>query len=308
VSQTPPYRRIADDIAARIENGALKPGQRAPSTRQIARDWRVAIATATKALAVLREAGLVRGVPGQGTIVETRRTLPRSSLALGRDPRGEAIAEAAIEIADRDGLPALSMRRLAAELGLPTMTLHGKVGGREGLWTLMTDRVFAWPLPVPSGAWRADLEALARLQWDLYQAHPWLAQTMSFTRPIMAPNAMLHTERALQVLAGLGLGDAARLHTAIGVAAHVHGLAASLAPEAAARQDTGMTNDEWFEQRDDALGAILTPDRYPQFSALAAGPDIPLGLDIFFEFGLQRLLDGVGLMVAAAGVAAIAAC
>ena len=64
-----PYRRIVDEISGRIAAGALRPGDRIPSARQITREWGVAIATATKVLATLRQEGLVEPRPGVGTVV-----------------------------------------------------------------------------------------------------------------------------------------------------------------------------------------------------------------------------------------------
>jgi DNA-binding GntR family transcriptional regulator len=64
-----PYLRIAAVIRHRITTGALRPGDRVPSTRQVVRDFGVAMATAARALAVLRDEGLVVTRAGSGTIV-----------------------------------------------------------------------------------------------------------------------------------------------------------------------------------------------------------------------------------------------
>ncbi|MGX1606137.1 GntR family transcriptional regulator, partial [Streptomyces celluloflavus] len=65
----PPYRRIVDEIRRRIDAAELAPGDRVPSTRRITQEWGVAMATATKVLTTLRQEGLVRAVPGVGTVV-----------------------------------------------------------------------------------------------------------------------------------------------------------------------------------------------------------------------------------------------
>ena len=75
-----PYARIAAELRDQIETGALAPGDRVPSTREITRRCGVAMATATKALAVLRQEGIVRSVPGVGTVVvgrQPRMDVPR---------------------------------------------------------------------------------------------------------------------------------------------------------------------------------------------------------------------------------------
>ncbi|WP_241777660.1 GntR family transcriptional regulator, partial [Streptomyces sp. CT34] len=68
-SAPPPYRRIVQEIRGRIDAGELAPGDRVPSTRRITREWGVAMATATKVLTALRQEGVVRTVPGVGTVV-----------------------------------------------------------------------------------------------------------------------------------------------------------------------------------------------------------------------------------------------
>ena len=65
----PPSVRIAAELRAQIERGELAPGERVPSAREITRRWGVAIATATRVLAALRDDGLVRAIPGVGTVV-----------------------------------------------------------------------------------------------------------------------------------------------------------------------------------------------------------------------------------------------
>ena len=71
----PPYAQIAAELRDQINNGTLAPGDRVPSTREITQRWGVAMATATKALAALRQEGIVRPVPGVGTVVGGARNL-----------------------------------------------------------------------------------------------------------------------------------------------------------------------------------------------------------------------------------------
>src|SRR5262245_40603256 len=130
----PPFLRIVADIRARILAGELRPGERAPSVRQIAQRWGVAIATATKAVAVLRDVGLVEARVGAGTVVSgrvRRQHRPRSVLSR------EHVLRTAIAIADAEGLDAVSMRRLAAELGVGPMSLYRHVANKDELVTRM---------------------------------------------------------------------------------------------------------------------------------------------------------------------------
>jgi DNA-binding transcriptional regulator YhcF (GntR family) len=111
------YRRIAAEIAARITSGELPPGARVMSTRQIMAEYGVAMATATKVITSLRADGLVRATPGLGTVV----TYGAAGLVT---PDRDRVVRVAIAIADAEGLAGLSMRRLAGELGIPTMSIY----------------------------------------------------------------------------------------------------------------------------------------------------------------------------------------
>src|SRR5688500_4708671 len=116
----PRYRQIADDLRTRISAGELAAGELVPSARRIAAEHGVALATATRVLADLREDGLVRAVPGVGTVVVDRpdRTpRPRRPAPPAhpdpRELRTEQVVAVAVAMADEDGLGGLSMRRIA---------------------------------------------------------------------------------------------------------------------------------------------------------------------------------------------------
>lgn len=222
-----------------------------------------------------------------------------------RELRRERIVAAAIQVADEEGLTALSMRRVATELGVATMSLYRHVPGKDELLRLMMDTVFGeQPLPdPPAPGWRAGLEEVSRLQWRIYRRHPWLASTMSFTRPVLAPDAALHTERAMAALAGLGLTGKEMAQAAVTLAAFTCGLAVHFEREAQAEQDSGMSADEWMDQlHDEDHDRLMSdPERFPMFDALNRGPEIDLSLDALFEFGMVRLLDGVAALIEARG-------
>ncbi len=152
----PPYLRIAAELRRRIEDGELGPGDSLPSTRQIVRDFGVAMATATKALAALQSDGVARSVPGVGTVVGVADppspAVPRRRRGNSPLSRGRVVA-VALQIADGEGLGALSMRRVATHLDVTTMALYRHVSNREHLIRLMADAAFAqFPLPEPPPA------------------------------------------------------------------------------------------------------------------------------------------------------------
>lgn len=290
--------RIATELRRRIAAGELSAGDRVPSTRQIVTDWGVAMATASKALAILRQDGLVEALPGVGTVVAGKRAAP----SRGPELTAERIARTAIAIADEEGLGAVSMRRVASELGVATMSLYRHIANREKLTELMADTVLGdHPLPSrPRGGWRAQLETVLRLQWSIYRRHPWLAQTISMARPQFLPNLVTHAEWSLRALAPFGLSTADLLHTHITVFGFVRATALSHEAELEARRDTGLTGDEWMELQDEAAETIQSSGRYPVLSSMIDRDDFDLDFDELFEFGLRAFLDGIALSVRSA--------
>jgi AcrR family transcriptional regulator len=277
-----------------------------PSTRQLAREWGVALATATKALTTLCQQGVLRAVPRVGTVVAApeprsspsprgarRRANPDSEQELSR----ERIVRAALGIADAQGLSELSMRSVAAELGVPTMSLYRHVPGKEELVLLMANAAFAeveLPREPPPG-WRAQLELAMRLLWSLYNRHPWLARVLSITRPQLLPSGMAHTDWVLRALDGLGLELDTMLQVHLTLVGFVRGIAIELEAEADAEAETGLTSDEWIQSQDAEMGRILASGHFPMLSRVSAVADesFDLTLDTLFETGLQRMLDGI---------------
>ncbi|MFJ6532526.1 TetR/AcrR family transcriptional regulator C-terminal domain-containing protein [Microbacterium sp. NPDC091662] len=280
---------IAAEIAERIASGELAPGDRVPSARGITRDWGVAIATATKALALLQHRGLVVSTPGIGSVVASPGATTGPPLSTAR------VVSTAISMADAEGIEAISMRRIAAELDIPTMSLYRHVESKDGLVLLMIDSVLGEEsFPPPSDTdWRADLEVSARLQWAGFQRHPWLAGVMSISRPQLVPNGFRYTEWCLRALAPLGLSMETMMYISVSVFSHVRALATDIAFEAEQRQDTGLTADEYMTTRSTDIAAMVSPADLPLLASLVRSDDFDLDLNALFEFGLQRLLDGI---------------
>ncbi|MFI6390765.1 GntR family transcriptional regulator [Nonomuraea sp. NPDC050540] len=292
----PPYRHIAAEIRARIVDGRLRPGERVPSIREIARRWGVAVATATRVMATLRDEGLVETKVGAGTVVSgrtglTRQPGPRQALD------GKRTLRAAIAIADAEGLDAVSMRRLAAELGVGPMSLYRHVSSKDELVTQMTDEVFGeqeLPDPGPDG-WRAKLELISRLQWELCRRHLWLPRAVSFTRPLLVPNVMAYTEWTLRALDGLGLPMTIRIREALTLHTLVLTVALSMAEEIEAEQETGVTLDRWWLTQRKRADDLLRSGRFPLLATLA--DDEVADADGLFEYGLARHLDGFATLI-----------
>lgn len=206
----------------------------------------------------------------------------------------ERIVRAAVAVADAEGLGGLSMRRIAAELGVATMSLYRHVPGKEELLLFMSDLVFGdEPLPEPDpGGWREALELIARRQWAMYRAHPWVVHTISFTRPALAPNGMAYTEFAMRSLDGLGLGVAERLVTVLAIFSTVHGVAVNLDWEREAEHESGLSNEEWMQAQEQEFMEI-TAGRFPLLAEVARIPDFDVVLDDLLELNLTLMLDGL---------------
>lgn len=298
--------RIVAEIRGQIAAGTLAPGDRAPSARQITQEWGVAIATATKVLKQLQAEGLVRAVTGVGTIVQSPPVAPRPlapaepapPLADGELGRARIVA-AATAIADREGLAALSMRAVAATLGVATMSLYRHVPGKDELVLAMTDAVFAEAVPptAPLKGWRARLETLARLQWWLGRRHPWLAHVLSMVRPQLVPNAMAHTDWIMRALEDTALDLEQRVQVAVTLSAHVRSHALDVERERQAALDSGLSVDEWLSSQAAAFAAIVSERGFVQLARVAGLSDLALDGDSLFEFGLVRLLDGIAVLI-----------
>jgi DNA-binding transcriptional regulator YhcF (GntR family) len=293
-----PYQEIAAELRSLITSGRLKPGDRLPSTRALVRDHGVAMATATKALTVLQQEGLVHSLPGVGTVVgsaERRARVVEAPVVLSK----EEVVRTALRIADAEGLAALSMRRVATELGVSTMALYRYVGGKEALVLQMVDvAIGEFPMPRQQPAsWRAVIETAARAQWSAYKAHLWLASAVSIGRPQVLPNLLPHTDAVLRAVGGFGVDANTSMYAAITVFGYVRGVALNLESEAHAEQDTGLTADEWADQQTGRLAELIVKQDLAGFRALAEpdGFEFDFDLEQLFEFGLGIVLDGLAV-------------
>jgi DNA-binding transcriptional regulator YhcF (GntR family) len=294
-----PYLRVAAALRHRITTGALRPGDRVPSTRQLVRDFGVAMATATRALAVLRDEGLVVSRPGSGTVVRVPDPpARRTGRATDRGLTTERIVATATAVADAEGLDAASMRRLAAELGVGPMSLYRHLSGREELEHLLVRAVFrAHPLPEPGPpGWRAKLELVCRLEWAAFRRHAWLPELVSLTRPLLVPEAMDHTEWTLRALDGLPLAADEKVREALALPALVRGLALSSAAETQAERETGVANEQWWSAIDDEVRALMASGRFPRLAAVPLGP--AHDFDGLLEHAMARHLDGLAARLA----------
>ena len=223
-----------------------------------------------------------------------------------RAPRSrEDIAEAAIAVADSEGIDAVSMRRVAAELGLGTMSLYHYVRSKDELLDLMADGIMGGQLVDDAElrkGWRAGLSAIANATRRNFERHPWMAEAMR-PRPasVPGPNAMRHIDQSLAAVADTGLDVQGRMDLIAAVDDYVIGFVVR-AQRFAEEEAQAPEPDRLAELFDHMRSRIETGD-YPHLQrALEANRAAGLGDEDLarmatdvrrFERGLERLLDGV---------------
>jgi AcrR family transcriptional regulator len=245
---------------------------------------------------------------GRGDPVRGMALLWRDEAApvRGRGPKPgltvNRIVAAATELADAEGLAALSMRRVAERLGVGTMSLYTYVPSKAELIDVMYDAACS-PVEVSGDGWRARLAAVARASWELYRRHPWMLQVMAMARPPLGPNSIAAYDRDLRAVDGIGLTDLEMDSVVNMVSVYVQGAARTAVDAADSEQDTGMTDAEWWETYGPLLAKVFDASRYPVAARVgaAAGEANQSAYDPVhgFEFGLERVLDGVEKLVEA---------
>ncbi|NJP68499.1 TetR/AcrR family transcriptional regulator [Streptomyces spiramenti] len=241
---------------------------------------------------------------GSGNISRSMELLWHGKEPAGRGPRpGMTLTEivrAAVGLTDREGLAALSMRRVAAELGVGTMSLYRYVPGKGELLDLMLDHVLGTrgDKVLPGGErWREGLEAAAHRSWDHYLAHPWLLQ-INQSRPVLGPNALASTDRVLAMLDGLGLTDRERVAVIVNVEAFVAGTARTHILQQQVSADSGVSDEEFWETQLPLVREAVTTGAYPQLAVLDEDAFAVGGREAM-EIGLRALLDGFAIYVEA---------
>ncbi|PRX92400.1 TetR/AcrR family transcriptional regulator [Allonocardiopsis opalescens] len=212
---------------------------------------------------------------------------PRQGLELA------GIVRAAIEIADAEGLAALSMRRVAARLGVGTTTLYTYVPGKTELLALMLDAVAAdaaLPHTVP-GDWRAKFTAWAHEDWIGFRRSPWALQVAA-VRPLPGPNLMAWYDSALRVLDDTDLDGREKVMVIETVDAYVRGVARTAGDIAEAERRDSIQAAEWFTAQVDFLGRRVDFRRFPHVARSGLVHGLPDADDVF-AFGLERMLDGI---------------
>lgn len=285
-------------------------------------------ANAPEPLALPREVALAWGI-------ETR---PRR----GRQPRLtlEAITEAAVAIADAEGLAAVSMSRVAAALGFSPMSLYRYVDSKDGLLRLMMDTALGAP-PAPDEPvddWRAAVVAWTRAALAAFRRHPWGTEVPILSAPVL-PNNVAWMDRFLRIIEPTPLTPEEKLQVLSLVSNYARGEAALDNQLRRNRNLAGMSDEEADVTYARTMDAVVDADRFPTLRTIvdevflgmveeegdglgggdgpgrgdgaAPGRDAGSGAapgrddrppdqildDAWFDFGLDRILDGVQALV-----------
>jgi AcrR family transcriptional regulator len=247
--------------------------------------------------AIVAAAWGLRGRPAKG---------PRPGLSL------ERIVAAAVRVADTEGLAAVSMSRVATELGTAPMSLYRYVAAKDELLALMVDAAYG-PAPAgpPSAAgpqertgppggtgWRAGLSRWAWAMRARIQVHPWVLRIPIGGLPSL-PNEVGWFEEGLRCLGDTGLEENEKASAILLVSGYVRNTAMIDADIEAAVRASGRTPDEWMSSYARMVTQLADPQRFPALTKfIAAGvfdrADPP---DTEFAFGLDRVLDGLAALI-----------
>jgi AcrR family transcriptional regulator len=202
----------------------------------------------------------------------------------------EGIAQAGIRLADAEGLDAVSMQRVAADLSFTKMSLYRYVPGKAELVAVMTDLAIGEPPALdPELPWREALSAWALQLYDGFVEHPWLL-TSTVGRRLLGPNELGWMDRGVQALHGTGLNGGEKLDSVLVVTGHVR----TIAQQTVTMPGRSQGTDEHHIAS--AITEVLAThaEEFPGLAAaMAAGGSQNQG----FQFGLNRILDGLEVLV-----------
>ena len=208
----------------------------------------------------------------------------------------EQIAAAAVKIADAEGLQAVSMRRIAGELGSGTTSLYRYITKKDELLDLMSEVVLgAERLPKASGNWRGDLRKIAYYMRAMSLRHPWTIG-ISTSRSALGPNTLRCLELTLSVIDNHGLDIDEMLVISNTLFTFVRGYAAGEIAEVEASRRSGLNREQWMRSRTEHTRAILKTGKYPMFARVvkdARAPHDPDAAEHGFAQGLEHLLNGI---------------
>lgn len=238
-----------------------------------------------------RTLALLWGEPERGG-----RRGPRQGLTV------EEVVRAATRVADAEGLDAVTMRRVAGDLGVAPMTLYTYVPGKAELLDLMLDAAYSRMARANTAgrAWRERLVAIADENRVLFVTHPWAA-AISTTRPPLGPGLMAKYEHELSALDGLGLDDVEMDASLTYLLGFVQSCSRATWDARAAELESGLGDEEWWAANAPLLARVFNETAYPIAARVGAAAGAAYGgaydPEHAYAFGLQRVLDGLEALI-----------
>lgn len=221
---------------------------------------------------------------------------PRQGLTI------DQVVAAATNLADAEGLDAVTMRRVAQVLGVVPMTLYTYVPGKAELLDLMLDAAYTqMPRAESSGQpWRQRVTAVAEENRALFEAHPWAA-AISTIRPPLGPGLMAKYEHELRSLDGLGLTDVQIDAALTCLLTFVQAWARAAADAQAAGNDPALEDAQWWAASAPLLQRILDLEAYPTAIRVGTAAGTAHGGAFSpqhaYDFGLRTILDGLAALI-----------
>ena len=211
---------------------------------------------------------------------------PRPTLSVDR------IVEAAIELADAEGIAAVSMARLGKALGVTPMALYRHIDGKDELLARLADSIATATPPIPPGTgWRRGLELWMRAQIEMIVTRPWFLD-LPVTIVLPGPNRLRWIDQAFELMEGLPLTADEKLGLIGTLAQHVLG-------ESRVQAEVGAAGDNTYTDFELMLQRHADPVTYPHlFAAMATYQAPPEPPQDEIGFGLQIVLDGVEAYIA----------
>jgi AcrR family transcriptional regulator len=212
------------------------------------------------------------------------------------------VIAAAVELADTEGLDAVTMRRVARALGVVPMTLYTYVPDKAALLELMLDDLYLRMPRADRAAepWRDRLAAIAEENRALYDRHPWAAG-LSRSRPPLGPGLMAKYEHELRAFDGAGLDDVETDAALTYLLGFVQASARAAADARAEIERSTRSDHEWWAENGPLLAKVFDPHTYPTAVRVGAAAGAELGGAFepghAYAFGLERVLDGLGVLI-----------
>ncbi|MDX3064063.1 MULTISPECIES: TetR/AcrR family transcriptional regulator [Streptomyces] len=221
---------------------------------------------------------------------------PKPGLTLDR------IVAAAVALAASEGLAAVSMGRVAKDLGASTMALYRYVSAKDELFLLMQEAVTGEPPPLPAleagAGWREAISQWAAAQREMFHRNLW-ALRIPISGPPASPNSVAWWEQGLQALEDSGLSEGDKISVILLISGFVRNEALLMSDLAAAVEAKGIPAQEVMARWERTVKRLVDPVRHPALTRLL-DTDVmsqPDDVDYEFVFGLERLLDGTEALI-----------